>query len=301
VFLSIATGRIGEASAVARRVALGAVAAWLALGTPAAAQPVVVTCERLEAEQASELKARMRLALRSAPRGARPLSIRVECDGDSGPARLIWEGAFREPLRIDEGEGLIEGALLALEQRLAEPPTSRPERAPPGPPEKPEPPARAGGIGAGIRFEPIRGPVYYGPRIDFGIPVGPVALIGLASIRTAPKDTVLVGGELGLGLGAPYFADWNLGLAATMGLEALSAISASGGPESSRWDSAAVVSLGPRAAWTLDRTTFWAGIDWRPRLSTVSIDSPRVELGNSSVGISLGLVFGLDLADPRRR
>lgn len=287
---------------MARRVALGAVAAGLAWGAPASAQPVVVTCERLEAEQAAELKARMRLALRSAPRGARPTSIRVECEGDSGPARLVWEGAFREQLAIDQRDGLIEGALIALESRLAQPPSERPPEAPPeAPAAKAKRPGRAGGIGAGIRFEPIRGPIYHGPRLDFGVPMGPVALIALASIRTAPKDTVLAGGELGLGLGAPYFADWNLGLAATIGLEALSATSARGGPESSRWETAAVVSVGPRGAWTFDRTTFWAGIDWRPRLSTLAIEDPRVELGENSVGISLGILFGLDLSDRRRQ
>jgi hypothetical protein len=286
---------------VARAIGLGAFTLGLLVGSTALAQPVAVDCLRLEAEQVEELRARIRLALRSAASGARPAALRLSCDGDGGPVHLLWEGAFRERLPVDPSEGVIEGALDALERRLAEPPSRPPADAVVAP--SPSPPAepRAGGLGAGARFEPIAGPVYVGPRLDFGFPIGPLCLIALTSIRTAPKDTVLVGGELGIALGAPYRSDWNLGVAASIGIEALSAISSRGGPDSSRWANAPVASIGPRGALSVGRTSFWLGIDWRPRLSELSIGDPEVTLGRNSIGISAGILFGLDLTERKRR
>jgi hypothetical protein len=153
----------------------------------------------------------------------------------------------------------------------------------------------------GVRVEPIAGPVYVGPRLDLGLPVGAVSLIAVGSFRTAPQDSLLVGAELGLALGAPYRSDWYLGAAASGGIEALTALSSGGGPDDSRWAHAPVISLGPRAGWSFAQTTFWIGIDYRRRLQALSIEQPEVTLGRDSIGVSLGVFFGLDLAHRKRR
>src|SRR5690606_23212725 len=157
-----------------------------------------------------ELRARMRLAVRSAAGGS-PFAVRLECtDRD---ATLVWVAAFEERIPVDESSGLIEGTLDAIDRRLSvRDPKPRPPPPPrPEPPPEPPPPPRRGGVGLGLalEFAPITG----GPRLDFGIPIGPLNVVAMQSLRRAPSDTWLVGGEGGLGWGAPYDTRQPLGVA----------------------------------------------------------------------------------------
>ena len=286
-----------------RQTAMITLALVATLSVSAEAQQVTVRCERLDRAARDELRARMRLMLRSAEKSA-PVAVGVECQEDL--AELIWQGAFVERIRIDETDGLIEGTLDALETRLAE---SLPDPEPPkpdpvprfAPRRRPGPPQRGGGVGFGLALEPS--PLTAGGRLDLGLPLGPLAVVLVQSVRRAPADTLLVGGDLGIAWGAPYFPHWPFGVFGTFGIEALSVSSTAGGPGGSRgdrWDYATVAAIGVRGALALDRTVFWAGIDGRRRFAPLGAEIRGVELARTSLLVSLGVLFSLDLNDRKR-
>lgn len=281
-------------------VALVGLAATLA--GSAGAQTLRLGCERLDPERRDELRARMRLLLRSARRSA-PSAVELRCDETT--AWLVYEAGFRERIPVDEGNGLVEGALDALEARLA-----RPQPRSPGPlrprsdtsswraPRRDAAEAQelGGGAGLGLGVEPS--PFCWGPRVDLGLPVGRLAVVATHSLRRAPGDTLLVVGEAGLALGAPYATRWPVGVVATAGMEALSVASSVGGPAGSRgerWDTTAVASLGLRGALRVDRTALWIGVDGRHRFHALSVDVRGVELARTGVFLSIGALLGLEL------
>ncbi len=177
--------------------------AALLLAAPAHGSTVEVRCARLATESRAELQARARLLLLGA--GLRSARIGVDCR--SSASQLVWVDGTRT--KIDETSGLVEGALDAIENRIAraklaeaarEPPdrpapTSAPTPAAaelpdgdaqspfgsgsgPGsdvaPPERPAPRSSGekdleGGVGFATGVELWSGSVLVGPRLDVGL------------------------------------------------------------------------------------------------------------------------------------
>jgi hypothetical protein len=120
------------------------------------------------------------------------------------------------------------------------------------------------------------------------------------SLRAAPDGSLLFSSEAGVAFGAPYRSDLPLGAIATLGVEALSATSARGGPESHRWSVAPGGSIGLRGGLRLDRATFWLGVDAHRRFEPLHIQVPDVELARSTLLFSVGCLFGIDLSERKR-
>jgi hypothetical protein len=87
--------------------------AALLLAAPATASTVDVNCVRLSAQARAELQARARLLLL----GAGMESARIGVDCSRTASYLLWVDG--SPTGIDETSGLVEGALDAIENRIA--------------------------------------------------------------------------------------------------------------------------------------------------------------------------------------
>jgi hypothetical protein len=165
---------------------------------------VEVSCARLTAAGRAELQARARLLLIGA--GLDAAKVRVECGPST--AQLVWVDGSSSS--IDEGSGLVEGTLDAIETRIADakkaaaaktapsapaavaapavvepPPASEPARAAPdvgssrGPaaPESASPrdsaePELEGGVALASVMEYWPGSIIVGPRLDVGLATG---------------------------------------------------------------------------------------------------------------------------------
>jgi hypothetical protein len=301
-----------------RRAAQGFLAAALALTAtlPAFATEVAVRCKRLSSEQSDELIARIRLSIHSAEPGSQPERVSVECDARE--AQVLWEVPPTELLEVDEGTGLVEGVLDAVERRLASSAAPREARPlpPPTPAEQPDltrprrrrvplaerRPHRAGGLGMGGAVEPMpeSGQWSIGPRLDIGVGIGPAVALATEGFRLA------VGGEhsafifdvaIGGGWGAPFDPDRMFGIAALAGIEYFSATRADSGPNSSQTLATATFTLGPRLALPVGPGAVWMGVDGRYRVDPPELGAPfDVGLARFSVVVSLGAML---LADPK--
>jgi hypothetical protein len=305
----------------------------LALGAflreaPALAQStrIELACARLTPAQSDELIARARLLLGASTR-ATPRSLSVECD--AGAALLRWRNDADEKIPIDEEGGLLEGALDAIERRLAEeelphtldsvlldemrpPPRPEPSRL-----EVPtfDPPRRrrrlppafevrrrpgVGGLGLGLVIagapEPLA--VTYGPRLDIAAGSGSWALVLSESFHVgagASFNTLIFDLRAGVAYGAPFVGSMRFGAVLLGGYEWLSAYGESDGPNSLQTASTPTLGLGLRAAETVGKTAFWGGVDGTYRFDPERIGAPfDVSLDRGSVAFSAGVVLLVD-------
>lgn len=260
--------------------------------------------------------------------------LRVVCTAEQSR----WElgGARPGRIAIDETDGLVDGALEALEVRLSEPqPTSEGSRSAPEPPVRhaaepkdgPGPASRQvdGGVGLGASaefFEPLDAWAF-GPRLDFALAWGPVAITmyestlfasamassasestgaessaaeSTAAGRTATQSTAarydLVHFNVGAGVsvGAPFDGESPFGVRAAVEAQWLAALEASDSPRVPT-AFAPAVSMGIRGAQTFDHLAVWLGLDAAYRLGQLQLAEPIARsLPNASIGLSLGVV-----------
>lgn len=275
-------------------------------------------CSRANDSERSELEARARLLVLNAEAAQRPALLRVVCTAEQSR----WELEARpNRIPIDETDGLVDGALEALEVRLSEPqPTTEGNRS------APEPPAREGaerndaqnfaheqvdggfGLGASAQlFEPLDAWAL-GPRLDFGLVWGPVALTMyestlFASTTASPAgestagestaaqyDLVLFNVGAGVSVGAPFDGEFPLGVRATVEAQWLAALEASDSPRVPT-AFAPAVSMGFFGAQTFDHLAVWLGFDAAYRLGALQLAEPIARsLPSAYVGLSLGVV-----------
>lgn len=283
------------------------VIAVVLLSGRALATEIDMRCPRLDDAQGVELMARARLTLRAMP--SPPAMIRVVCDATR--ASVVWSGPPEQRLPVDERRGLVEGVLAALE-RLAAPSrapavsasasasASMVDVAPVGPRARdPLAPLSPGGLGLAAMAEPGLGRTGLGTggRLDIGV--------GLGSLVPTASEQLLggVGGDvsslcfttaLGVGWGAPWYADRHFGANALAGIEWLSHSSTRQVADSF------VLDLGARAALPAGPFSYFAGLDARFRAAPeimgepVGLSFPRV-----SLMLSLGAVLLVDPGDAR--
>jgi hypothetical protein len=302
-------------------IALAAIG-WLA-ALDASAAGIDVRCARLSRAQVEELEARARLALAAHPKPDL-VPLAVVCD----PRRAWLETPARPTtVPIDEREGLVEGALAALESlSLAPPPappppgptepsgsTSAPpttERAaalaPPTPaptepsaPRSPVPREFAGGIGLAACSEPWPdgSGVSLGPRLDVALHVGgPLAALASESVRFAVApgggpSTSLVDVQAGVAWGAPFASRRAVGFVLLVGLERFAASSSDDALRSADvWTAAA--SLGARASVRAGPLELWLGLDAIARATQAETPEPvRARLPRFGGALSVGFFY----------
>jgi hypothetical protein len=295
-------------------VALGA-AAWLAAGVVSAAG-IDVRCARLSRREIDELDARARLALAAHPK-PELLPLAIVCDSHRA---WLETAAGPNPVPIDEREGIVEGALAALES-LMQPPPAAPSPAPPTPlppPASPpsssletstpsSPPARAstGGIGLAATSEPWAeaGGASLGPRLDIALPVGGAfAAVASESVRfaLAPGSgpaTSLVDVQVGAAWGAPYASRRTVGFAMLVGMERFAASSSDDKLRSADvWTAAA--SLGARAAVRAGPFEWWLGLDAVLRATRPETPDPvHAVLPRVGAALTIGFFYPAESAN----
>jgi hypothetical protein len=202
----------------------GFVAALL-LAAPARASMVDVRCARLPVEARAELQARARLLLLGA--GLRTAHIGVDCS--TSVSHLVWVDGTKT--KIDETSGLVEGALDAIENRIARTRLAQAAKEiPPDPPAataakepSPETPAAAelpdgdaqSPFGTGSRNEPAA------PERPTPKPAAERGLEGGVTFATGLElwsDSMLVGPRLDVGLGMTRGLAFVIGESARFGV-----------------------------------------------------------------------------------
>jgi hypothetical protein len=225
----------------------------------AAALEIGVRCDRLRESEVEELAARARLILKANQIEPSSRSVLVGCTPTT--SWVEWAGPTRaRRIDIDEQQGIVEGALDALESLLRSvPPQPEPARetAPPEEPAapgagtpSPRDPTSPGGLGLGASGEPIgSGDLAIGPRLDVGFGTGAFAGFATEGVRftTGASGAVLIDTQLGASWGAPFAPRHPFGAAVSLGFEWLTAALAGGGASSGLTDTSLVVSAGPRA------------------------------------------------------
>jgi len=326
-------GLSGQHDRVRARHARRGTAALLALGAilraqPAAAQStsIELACTRLTPAQSDELVARARLLLGASTR-ATPRALVVECDGTS--AVLRWRNDEDEKIPIDEEAGLLEGALDAIERRLAEeelPHTldsalldqTRPPRRPePSRLEVPtfDPPRRrrrlppavevrrrpgVGGLGLALVLASAPDPLEltYGPRLDIAAGSGSWALVlseGFQLGAGPSFNTLIFDLRAGVAYGAPFVSAMHFGAALLGGYEWLSAYGESDGPNSLQTASSPTLTFGLRGAQQAGKTALWCGIEGIYRFEPEAIGAPfDVSLARTSLAFSAGVLLLVD-------
>jgi hypothetical protein len=283
-------------------------------------------CDRLDAEQADELSARLRLLLQTWP-GDPPARVTLDCRERLATISVVGSTTVRET--VDESHGLVEGVLDAVE-RIAEREAAvraafarKPSEATPAPPsdeaaesdesassEPGEPlpaaapaasrSAHAGGVGVGATLEVAPAPVgmLLGPRLDVAVGSGPVAVSLSESLRwgsTGEHRLRAFDVTAGLGYGAPFVADHLLGAQLQLGVEWLSV----GVDRLTRLTEASTMAaLGLRGAQQLGPLSLWVGLDLRLRFRQLGLAPPvGARLARVAPQLSIGGVF---LADDGR-
>lgn len=222
------------------RVLIATILAMTSICARGEASEIDLACARLGPEQADELRARIKLILRSAAEA--PKSILVACD--SARSWVVWNAPPAELLEAPGDGELVEALLDAIEKRArrgAETPPARrepPRRAVPTsphevptweerppPPEPPKPFVESGGMGLGLSAELLSdelGPAL-GPRLDIGVGWGPWSLQLTESARFSQTrrgdSTLLYDLGAGVGWGAPFSREHPLGAALLGGSE----------------------------------------------------------------------------------
>ncbi len=287
----------------------------------ASATGIVTKCARLTPKQTSELEARAQLTL-STLQGTDG-TIRIECD--DWVSVLVWRNGDRR--KIDEGNGLVEGALDAIEDQAralerdrhsARLPSDAPlPPAPPEPPPRPSPPppdaprpsappdaplalappppsrtkAAEGGIGLGLTVERWRSAdAAVGPRLDIALVILPnLAFVGSEGARFGTgANSMTVDLQGGLAFGAPYGRRSGVGICLLGGAERLAAAPSN----DTLWIWTGTVSLGLRAALWVEHAELWIGIDGMLRGTKFETGGPDPTGVPSAAGV---LSFGIFL------
>jgi hypothetical protein len=313
---------------VGQRIELPLLLALLGAASPASASEVKFQCERLSPAQAEELAARMRILLHAADPEKAPRTVTLVCE--PGGSHLDWQGPPNERVPVDDQAGLVEGALDALESRLAQTRAAReseppPKSAPPagGPPAtkpsplelppglggvesphdaaaKPRPASRSpavGGLDLGVSFEPLPQPLglAIGPRLHVGVGTGALAIVLGETLRLetgAPFNALLFDVQGGVSLGAPYAPDYRVGAVLLAGWEWLSAFGEGAGPDGLQTDSSPTLCLGLRTSLRLGAYSPWLGVDAIYRIDPPSLGAPfAAHTERVSVLGSIGLLL----------
>lgn len=297
---------------------------WVATATAQAVE-FNVECDRWGAhpERQAELEARARLTLGAADA---PQLRRVTLRCDELLAWLEWrEAAQLELVVVNESEGLVEGALIAIEERLSgRQPSPEPAKPPSKPAtlgqsldtdgsavvptfaQKPRAPAQdqrphaktwharlfgeAGGAGLATDVERWRhGEWGVGPRLDVGVSISsPWTFVASEGLRFSLAG--IDGGVaslIALRFGAAYGAPYTPG-------HHWGAVAFGGWEwfyDSTELTSSATGTLGLRAAHQVETVALWVGVDGvlrRPRMHLGPDDDPRHELPQLSVLASFG-------------
>jgi hypothetical protein len=279
----------------------------------AGATELSVACARLDPDAGEELRARLRLTLRTQPRS--PSALIVACD--DARAWVIWDGPPLEMLPVVPDGELREAVLDVVESRLRElgnpsAPAQKPGPQKPGPNELPsweprEPPELprgprppTGGFGTGLAVEPLADPygTVVGPRLDIGIGWAPFNFVIWESPRfgqrTGGYDVFLFTLESGIAWGAPYVPGHWFGAALTGGVEWFSL-----GGETQATGAA---TLGLRAAVPAGPLWLWLGADGHTRFSPPAADDAiGGSLPRYSAMITLGVMLTVEVpVGPRR-
>jgi hypothetical protein len=286
-------------------VALALVAA------PVLGSSVEVHCPRLPGPNRAELHARARLLLLGAGMDA----ARVGVDCDVSAAWLVWVDGGKT--RIDETSGIVEGALDAIENRLAQARTAAPPPSPaavPPPvseaaplvpsssvavaPERPSPRHASdkveGGVGLGTAMEFGSASVLVGPRLDVGLAMGRKltfvisegARFGIGSAYLG--QVMLFDLQAGVAFGAPYEQGATIGVVLLGGAERM-AISAGNFSEGDAWAWSASASLGLRGSVAVGPVDAWVGVDGIARSTTIETGGPGgVAIPSVSALVSFG-------------
>jgi hypothetical protein len=289
---------------------------------PATASTVDVNCVRLPAQARAELQARARLLLLGA--GMDTAWIGVRCSPSA--AHLVWVDGAITP--IDETSGLVEGALDAIENRIAR--AKQPEivkvaaspRQPTAPtaselpdgdargpfgtgsgvgapvPERPAPKPSSereleGGVGLATAVE-VSESVLAGPRLDVGVATGKgfAFVIGEGArfgFGSPDLGRVMVFDlQAGAAFGAPYQSRSSFGVVLLVGAERL-AVAAGRFAEGGVWTWSATASLGVRGSVELGPVDGWLGVDALVRSTTIETDGPNgVSIPPVSALVSVG-------------
>jgi hypothetical protein len=206
------------------------------------AAEVAVACARLDAAETDEVRARVKLILRTASEP--PRSLLLACDAER--AWVVWNVPPAELLDAPQGVSLVESMLDAIERRArrVEPPVGPPPprapkprripvsphetptwEAPVTPPASPRPLVESGGMGVGLAGELLGGRLPYalGPRLDIGVGWGAWSLQLTESARfarTKSDDSALLYDlGAGFGWGAPFSRRHLLGASLASGGE----------------------------------------------------------------------------------
>jgi hypothetical protein len=277
-----------------RLTAVATALALLFLGGAANANSIVTRCKRLTAKQSAELEARAALTLSTLERRAG--AIVIECD--DWVSALTWFDGSRR--KIDEGNGLVEGALDAIEEQAAQGARTRgttapvhfgEDEAPSVPPPAPAPSSRSlieGGIGLAMTAEPWLTQMGFGPRLDFGVTLrNGLAFVGSEGVRfgTSSGNNMVFDLQGGFALGAPYSRGQGLGFTIVGGAERFSG---SGANDTLRmWTG--FFALGGRAAIRSADFELWAGLDLMTRFSEFATGGPHPFAISTTTGLfSLG-------------
>lgn len=207
----------------------------------AQAAEIDLACSRLDPGKADELRARVKLVLRSATDS--PRSILVACD--AARAWIVWNGPPVELIDAPGDGELVEALLDAIEKRATRGPAQTPPKPKPrGSPlptsphetptwearsrevqEPPRPFVESGGMGLGLVGEVLGselGPAL-GPRLDIGVGWGPWSLQLAESARFSRTDaddsSLLYDAMAGVGWGAPFSRRHPIGAALLLGNE----------------------------------------------------------------------------------
>jgi hypothetical protein len=249
--------------------------------------------------------------------GMESAKIAIECKGAA--STLVWVDDGKIP--IDETSGLIEGALDAIENRIARaraasarvparsespaetPPISESANSSAETSAAPDDSASArvrsahdleGGVSLAIAGEIWSGSVPIGPRLDVGLSLGRgLALVVSEGARFAAgtatsSEAMVFDLQSGLAYGAPFQTRTGFGVALLGGAERLS-ISSGRFSDGGMWIWTATASLGLRGSVSLGAFDIWAGVDGIVRSATAESGGPAPRsIPSTSFQFSLG-------------
>jgi len=269
------------------------VLAALLVAGEARANPIVTRCARLTAKQSAELEARAELTLSTLERNDGAIII----DCDPWVSVLIWFDGSRR--KIDEGNGLVEGALDAIEEQAARGERSRRSTAPvyfdesPRPETRPSLPKAAeateGGFGVATTVEPWGGTARagMGARLDFGLVVSRgFAFVGSEGVRfsVGNRNDMVFDLQGGFAFGAPY-GGGGLGVVLLGGVERF----AGSEGNDTLWIWTASLDVGARGAIANGPFALWGGVDLLFRDSEIQTGGPDAfGIPNATLVFSLG-------------
>jgi hypothetical protein len=285
----------------------------LVLGAPAAYGATVdVRCPGMPLAVEEDLFARASRLLTDA--GMPWASIGLQCDATG--AWLVWMDGSRAP--IDQGRGIVQGALDLIQSRLAAdryaatPPAAYPAPEPPteiepvAPPrdevtQRVEPAERKnrteGGVGLATVAQIWSGSsaIGFGPRLDVSVgPPGKFAVLlsedALFGTGSKGSGAVVFDFQVGAAYGAPFKMRTGFGVVAMIGAERASASNDNASNGLAMW--AFTGDLGVRASLPSQAANFWLGADVLFRSDDFETGEPSpVVIRNGSFVLSLGCFF----------